>query len=301
MHLFSPVSAVCSSPTTLLPHFDRPTFLMCPPQFYDIRYVINPWMAGNLHRPSRDRAFVQWRALYDRLRQHADVRVLTPRAECPDMCFVAHTAVVQHGVAALSSFAHAERRPEADYLQQWLREAGFLLWTTPRETAFEGEGDAVFDETGRQLWMAHGPRTCEQSHAHVGSAWHLAVHSLQLVDPRFYHLDTCFAPLSRGRLLWFPEAFDEVSRARVEAAYPADRRLAVTEREATQFACSVINIGDTVLMGEVAGDLGDKLRAMGFDVEACCLSEFLQGGGSAKSLALRLSDSTCAPLPAALR
>ena len=313
MHLSSPVVAVgvpvvavnpsavaVSHPVALLPHFDRATYLMCPPQFYDVRYVINPWMAGNLHRPSRDRAFLQWRALYDRLRQHADVRVLTPHAECPDMCFVAHTAVVQHGVAALSSFAHAERRTEALYLQQWLEDAGFLIWKTPRETAFEGEGDAVFDETSRQLWMAHGPRTCEQSHAHVAAAWHLSAHSLQLIDPRFYHLDTCFAPLTRGRLLWFPEAFDEASRRRVEAAYPANRRLAVTEGEATQFACNVINIDDTLLMGEVAGDLALRLADMGLRVETCCLSEFLQGGGSAKSLALRLSDSTRGSAPARL-
>lgn len=293
MQISSPVVAV-AAPVALLPHFDRATYLMCPPEFYDVRYVINPWMAGNVHRPSRDRAFLQWRALYERLRQHADVRVLTPRAECPDMCFVAHTAVVQHGVAALSSFVHAERRTEVLYVQQWLEEAGFLLWRTPRETAFEGEGDAAFDEQGRHLWMAHGPRTCEQSHAHVASAWQLSAQSLQLIDPRFYHLDTCFAPLTRGRLLWFPEAFDEVSRRRIETAYPADRRLAVNESEATQFACNVINIGDTLLMGEVAGDLSFRLAGMGFDVEECCLSEFLQGGGSAKSLALRLCDSICA-------
>ena len=75
------------------------------------------------------------------------------------------------------------------------------------------------------------------------------------------------------------------------------QRLAVSEAEATQFACNVINIGDTLLMGKVAGDLRERLAGMGFDAEECCLSEFLQGGGSAKSLALRLSDSTAAASP----
>jgi hypothetical protein len=42
-----------------LPHFNRPTYLMCPPEWYDVDYVINPWMAGNLHQPSRDTAFMQ--------------------------------------------------------------------------------------------------------------------------------------------------------------------------------------------------------------------------------------------------
>ena len=46
-----------------LPHFNRPTYLMCPPEWYDVDYVINPWMAGNLHRSSRDTAFMQWKNL----------------------------------------------------------------------------------------------------------------------------------------------------------------------------------------------------------------------------------------------
>ncbi len=266
---------------------------MCPPQFYDVRYVINPWMAGNLHRPSRDHAFMQWRTLYEHLHAHADIRILAAHPECPDMTFVAHAAVVQHGVAALSSFAHAERRAEKAHLERWLADAGFLLWDTPRETPFEGEGDAVFNETGQLLWMAQGPRTCAQSQAHVASAWHVPVHALQLIDPRFYHLDTCFAPLSDGYLLWFPEAFDEDSIDRIERIYPADRRLAVTETEATQFACNVVNVGDVILMPEVASDLPRRLAERGFTVEQICLSEFLQGGGAAKSLTLRLSDSAC--------
>ena len=29
----------------------RPTYLMCPPKLYDVNYVINPWMAGNITPP----------------------------------------------------------------------------------------------------------------------------------------------------------------------------------------------------------------------------------------------------------
>ena len=63
---------------------------------------------------------------------------------------------------------------------------------------FEGEGDALFDANGGRLWAAHGVRTCKISHRHVADAWHTPVTSLHLVDPRFYHLDLCFAPLERG-------------------------------------------------------------------------------------------------------
>ncbi len=278
-----------------LPHFDRPTYLMCPPQWYDVDYVINPWMAGNLHRPSRDRAFSQWRQLFEGLRPYADIRVLHAERGCPDMTFIAHTALLQHGIAAISSFAHTQRQPEEGHLRRWLEESGFLIWETPRETAFEGEGDAIFEETGHTLWAAHGVRTCERSHQHLAAAWHVSVQSLHLIDPRFYHLDTCFTPLHGGFVLYYPAAFDEISRARIEAAYSAERRLLVTENEATQFACSVLNLGREVFMGEVRGSIAQRLSAAGFNVHSFPMSEFLHGGGSVRSLALRLSDSTLHP------
>jgi N-dimethylarginine dimethylaminohydrolase len=283
----APSSASTLTPT---PHFDRPTYLMCPPEWYDINYVINPWMAGNLHQPSRDTAFAQWRALYDQLRRIADVRLIHARPGSPDMVFIAHCGLVLHGVAAVSSFAHPQRQTEEPHLRRWLQDAGFLIWNTVRETSFEGEGDAFFDANGKHLWAAHGLRTCRQCHRHLADAWHTPVTSLHLIDPRFYHLDLCFAPLSNGHLLYFPEAFDAASLARIEAAYTPENRIAVTEAEATQFACNVINIGKDIIMGAVASDLPSRLTAQDYNVTELQLSEFQRGGGSAKSLALRLSD-----------
>lgn len=287
--------STASSPVSTfapLPHFDKPTYLMCPPEWYDVNYVINPWMAGNLHHPARDVVFAQWKNLYQQLQRIADVRLLPARKGSPDMVFVAHAAVVQHGVAAISSFAHKQREPEEQHLSKWLQDAGFLLWQTPRETSFEGEGDALFDENGGHLWAAHGVRTCRQSHRHVADAWHVGVTSLHLVDPRFFHLDMCFAPLGLGHVIYFAEAFDAGSLKKIEAAYPAEKRIVVTESEATQFACNVINVGDRIIMGKVDSGLAQRLRTLGYDVAEVDLSEFQQSGGSAKALALRLSDSS---------
>lgn len=283
--------AVTSTALSSLPHFDKPTYLMCPPQWYDVNYVINPWMAGNLHRPSRDTAFAQWKNLYHQLQRFGDIRLIHGQAGSPDMVFVGHAALVQHGIAALSSFAHPQRQTEEPHFRRWFQSAGFLVWETPRETAFEGEGDALFDATGEHLWAAHGLRTCRQSHRHVADAWHTRVTSLHLVDPRFYHLDTCFAPLSGGHLLYFPEAFDAPSREKIEAAYAPEKRIAVTEAEATHFACNVINVGRNILMSPVRGNLASRIAECGYEVTEVELSEFLRGGGSAKALVLRLSDT----------
>jgi ornithine--oxo-acid transaminase len=263
---------------------------MCSPEWFEVHYVINPWMAGNLNRSSRDTSFTQWKGLYSALREVADVKLLHPRQGSPDMTFVAHGAVVNFGVAALSSFAHPQRQPEEQHLRTWLEDAGFLIWETPRETAFEGEGDAVFDPLGRMLWLAHGVRTCQYSHRHVADAWHADMTSLHLVDPRFYHLDTCFAPLSGGHLLYYPGAFDEASLRLIENAYPPRMRIAVDEAEAAHFGCNVLNVGRDVFMHEFQGTVARRLRTAGYRVTELPLGEFLKGGGSAKSLALRLSD-----------
>jgi len=272
------------------PLFTRPTFLMCPPEWYGVDYVLNPWMAGNVHRSSRDLAFAQWKGIHNVLRSVADVRLLHPEPHCPDMVFVGHAALVHHGVAAVSSFSLPERRAESTYLRRWLASQGFLLWETPRETAFEGEGDLCFDDTGRRLWAAHGVRTCKASHRHVADAWHLPVTSLHLNDPRFYHLDTCFTPLHGGFLLYYPGAFDVASLALIEQAYPAEKRIPVTEADATRMACCALNLGRTVFTGEIGRELAGRLFDAGFDVVQLELSEFIKSGGGAKSLALRLSD-----------
>ncbi len=263
---------------------------MCPPEWYDVDYVINPWMAGNLHQPSRDTAFMQWKNLYQQLLRVADVRLLHAQKGAPDMVFVAHAALVHHGLAAVSSFAHPQRQTEESHLRRWFQEAGFLVWDTPRETSFEGEGDVMFDGNGGHLWAAHGVRTCRHSHRHLADAWHTRVTSLHLVDPRFYHLDLCFAPLDEGYVMYFPEAFDAESLEKIEASYGAEKRIAVNELEATQFACNVINVGRNILMSAVGSDLGKRLAERGFAVAELELGEFLRGGGGAKSLALRLSD-----------
>jgi ornithine--oxo-acid transaminase len=272
------------------PNLSRPTFLMCPPQWYGVDYVINPWMAGNLHRSSRDAAFSQWKTLYNALRTVADVRLLHPEEGAPDMVFLAHGAIVHGGVAALASFSHAQRRKETGHLRRWLSEHGFLLWDTPRETAFEGEGDMVFSADGKSLWAAHGSRTCRSSHRHVADAWHVPVHSLHLVDPRFYHLDTCFAPLTDGTLLYFPDAFDAGSLAQIKTAFAPEKRIAVSEEDAIRLACCPLNVGKHLFTGNISDRLTAELEARGFAVKRLALEEFLKGGGGAKSLALRLSD-----------
>ena len=279
-----------SSQPAATPHFTKPTFLMCPPTYYDVNYVINPWMAGNLHRSSQANAASQWKGLHDAICQVADVELVEPQPGVPDMVFTAGAALVLHGVAVLSSFFHRERRNEERYFREWLLQHGFLVMDTRRETPFEGEGDALFEAEGSRLWAGHGQRSCDCSHRALEENWGKPVVALRMVDPRFYSLHTCFCPLTGGYVMYYPEAFDRESIKKIEAHYPARKRIVVSEEDAVHFACGALNIGRRVIMHDATPRIAAELRHRGFEVVELPLSEFVLGGGTARAMTLRLSD-----------
>ena len=261
---------------------------MCPPTLYDVDYVINPWMAGNVHHASRERAAEQWQALHAAVSGVADAELVEPQPGSPDMVFTANAGLERDGVVVLSSFFHPERQGEEPHFRRWFEEAGLRVLHLPRETPFEGEGDALFSCDGSRLWVGYGPRTSLASHALLRDVWAAEVASLHLTDPRFYHLDTCFAPLQGGFVLYYPGAFDAASLAAIEAFYPPSRRIPVEEEDAARFACNAVNVGRTVILNRVSERLSTALTERGFEVVQLDLSEFLKAGGAAKCLVMRL-------------
>ncbi|MGO9436099.1 MAG: dimethylarginine dimethylaminohydrolase family protein [Terracidiphilus sp.] len=272
------------------PSPDKPTFLMCPPTLYDVNYVINPWMAGNINRSSRQRATDQWRVLHNAVAKNADVLLVEPQPGSPDMVFTANAGLVFDGTVALSSFYHPERQGEERHFRRWFQESGFAICDVPRRTPFEGEGDGLFEADGSRLWAGHGPRTNENSLRQLTNLWNIEVVPLRLVDPRFYHLDTCFCPLSNGEVMYYPAAFDPESQKRVQDRYPKAKRICVSEADALGFACNAINIGRNILLNRISTDLSTELQSLGYQVIEIELTEFLKAGGAAKCLVLRLSE-----------
>lgn len=265
------------------------TYLMCPPRLYDVNYVINPWMAGNVHASSRERATEQWQRLYEAVSDIAEVALVDPQPGSPDMVFTANAGLERNGIVALSSFCHPERQGEERHFRRWFLNAGYTVIDIPRSTPFEGEGDALFATDGSRLWAGYGPRTAASSHRALSKAWNIEVTPLHLIDPRFYHLDTCFASLEGGYAMYYPAAFDRASRERIEAFYSADKRIVVTEPDAVRFACNAINVSGTIILNEVGRELSSELRARSFHVVQVQLSEFLKAGGAAKCLVMKLS------------
>ncbi|MEO0755413.1 MAG: TIGR00300 family protein [Cyanobacteria bacterium J06648_16] len=265
-------------------------FLMCAPTHYDVDYVINPWMEGNVHRSSKERAQAQWQGLHEIIAAHAQVDLVTPEPGWPDMVFTANAGLILGDQVVLSRFLYPERQGEEPFFKAWFEQQGHTVHELPQDLPFEGAGDALLDREGRVLWAGYGFRTELDTHAYVSKWLDIDVISLRLMDERFYHLDTCFCPLSNGYLLYYPAAFDAYSNRLIEMRVPPHKRIAVAEEDAVNFACNAVNINQLVIMNQASETLRQQLAEVGFTVKETPLTEFLKAGGASKCLTLRVTE-----------
>ncbi len=265
-------------------------FLMCAPDHYDVDYVINPWMEGNIHKSSRDRAVEQWEKLHYVLKDHAIVDLVKPQLGVPDMVFTANAGLVLGDNVVLSRFFHKERQGEEPFFKEWFESQGYTVYELPKDLPFEGAGDALLDREGRWLWAGYGFRSELDSHPYLAKWLDIEVLSLRLMDERFYHLDTCFCPLAGGYLLYYPPAFDSFSNRLIEMRVPEAKRIAIDEADAVNFACNTVNVENIVVMNKASESLKQRLNDAGFEVIETPLTEFLKAGGAAKCLTLRVTE-----------
>jgi len=258
--------------------------LMCDPEYFGIEYEINPWMHVAVS-VEHERAVRQWNALYETyLRLGVEVVLSTPVKGLPDMVFTANAAVLWRGRAVLSSFKFPERQGEEAHWRSALEGLGFEVCELPRAVAFEGAGDALF--VGDRLFCGFGFRTDREAHALVGRLLGVEVVTLELADPRFYHLDTCFCPLDERTVIYAPEALTDESVRRVRESVSV--AIEVPIDVAAGFACNAIALGTCVVSSIASLRLEHPLRDAGFSVLGFEMSEFMKSGGGVRCLSLPL-------------
>jgi N-dimethylarginine dimethylaminohydrolase len=267
-----------------------PRILMCPPDYYGIEYEINAWM--NRARPAdSDLAREQWRNLKATLEfAGATIELLAPQPGLPDLVFTANAAIVYRDLAVPAHFRHAERQGEQPHFEAWLSSHGFRIEHVPAEVYFEGAGDALF--CGDTLFAGYRMRSDARGHQRIGEMLGCRVIPLELVDPYYYHLDTCFCPLKPGVAIYFPGAFDDYGRQVLRELVP--ELIEVEESEARRFACNAVVVGETVVTNTGCDQLHAELTRRGFTPRETPLDEFVKAGGSAKCLTLRLDGEEAA-------
>lgn len=258
-------------------------YLMCAPEHFEVSYAINPWMDPTA-TVDRALALSQWDALRRTyLGLGHQVETIAPVPGLPDMVFAANGGLVVEGRALGARFTFPERAAEGPAYLSWLAAAGLDAAVEPVHVN-EGEGD--FLVVGDLVLAGTGFRTHPGAHAEVQEHFGVPVVSLQLVDPRYYHLDTALAVLDDTTVAYYPGAFSAGSLAVLRRLFP-DAILASAE-DAAVLGLNAVSDGRHVVLPAVATDLAGQLADRGFVPVGVDLSELLKAGGGAKCCTLEL-------------
>ena len=282
-------AAAGPSPRIDVPRAARPRhYLMCTPSHFEVAYSINPWM--DLDTPvDVERACLQWEVLrntYLSLGHRVDL--IDPLPGQPDMVFAANGGLVIGGRAYGARFRFAERSAEGGAYAAWLTTHGYQV-TEPTRTN-EGEGD--FLALGTMILAGTGFRTSLDAHIEAADALDRPVVSLELVDPRFYHLDVAIAVLDDGNgetpadIAYYPGAFSPHSRRTLRDLFPD--AILCSEDDARVLGLNAVSDGHHVVLPSAAKGLAEAVRRRGYTPVPVDLSEFMKSGGSVKCCTMEL-------------
>ncbi|RMF79832.1 MAG: amidinotransferase [Nitrospirae bacterium] len=261
--------------------------LMCPPVHYGIEYEINAWM--DLDRPAdRAEAWRQWRRLRQAVADLPGVEVveIAPVAGLPDMVFTANGGLHVDRRVVVGTFRHPERRGETPHFARWFEAHGYEPVLPPEGLFLEGAGDVVRTARG---WIAGYPqRSSASAHRWLARLLGEEVLSVELVDPRYYHLDTCLVVLGPESAACAPAAFDTYGLRVLRAAFPD--LIEVEPEEGARFACNLVAWAGHAVLPAGCPRLAAALAERGWTTTEVPMGEFIKAGGAARCLCLTLPE-----------
>lgn len=257
-------------------------YVMTPPRFFAVDYAINPWM-DTTNPVDRSAALAQWQHLHDvYLELGHSVDLVDPVPGLPDMVYAANGGLIIDGTAVVACFKYIQRQQESVAYGDWLQSRGFK--PVRAQHVNEGQGDLL--PIGDIILAGHGFRTSLRAHSEVAGIFDRRVISLELVDPRFYHLDTALTVLDDATVAYYPPAFSYVSRAHLETLFPD--AITVDSADAYAFGLNAVSDGRHVVLPAAAAGFAQQLRDAGFEPIGVDMPELLKGGGSVKCCTLEI-------------
>ncbi|WNG93824.1 dimethylargininase [Mycobacterium sp. ITM-2016-00318] len=257
-------------------------YAMTPPTFFAVEYAINPWMDTSTPVDTH-LVMNQWENLRQTYKEMGHtVEEVEPVAGLPDMVYAANGGLLVNGKAVVANFAYPERAGEAAAYAEWMIRHGF----DPVETRYVNEGQGDLLVAGSIVLAGYGFRTDSRAHAEVAAAVGMPLASLELVDPRFYHLDTALAVLDDTTIAYYPPAFSNESRRRLLELFPD--AIEVATADAFVLGLNAVSDGLHVVHPAAATGFAGQLSDAGFISIGVDLSELLKGGGSIKCCTLEV-------------
>jgi N-dimethylarginine dimethylaminohydrolase len=257
-------------------------YAMTAPTFFAVEYSINPWMDTSTAVDTHV-AMNQWETLRQTYKELGHtVELVEPVAGLPDMVYAANAGLLVNGKAVVARFAYPQRAGESVAYAEWMVRHGF----DPAETRHVNEGQGDLLVVGSIVLAGYGFRTERQAHAEIAALVGMPVVSLELVDPRFYHLDTALAVLDDTTIAYYPQAFSDEARAQLLELFPD--AIEVASADADVLGLNAVSDGLNVVLPAAATGFAKQLREAGFLPVGVDLSELLKGGGSVKCCTLEV-------------
>lgn len=273
------------------------TILMCEPNSFAVNYDINPWMSSSIGKVDKNMAYQQWKDLSQKIKGlgHRVVVMHNQPEELPDLVFTANAALTINNHALIASFACVERQAESAIYSEYISGLGLKVdnYFVHNDIYFEGAGDALLEKNKNILVLGYGFRTNKLAKEYV-QEWLKMVSSntklmqVELINPNYYHLDTCFCPLDNGYVLYYPGAFSEKSNNELKDVFQ-NKLIAVSEEDASFFACNAVSLNNYLILNKASAGLQKKLNSLDITVVETPLNQYMLSGGSAKCLTLELS------------
>ena len=262
--------------------------LLVNPEYFDVKYVINPHMEGHIGDIDKKLAMDEWirlRKAYEDMGFY--VHEVPGHPDYPDMVFCANQSlpnITESGEkqVVMSVMNAKERKGEVPIIEEVYRHSSyhFVYLDEHKFKSFEGMGDAIWHFKKRLIWGGYGYRTSKDVYDLISETFSTPVIALELIDPKFYHLDTCFCVLNEETVLIYPPAFTDDGLKKIRAIFPMV--IEANQHEAEHlFACNATcPDGKNVLIQEGCTNVNKALNEAGFSVHEFNTAEYLKSGGS---------------------
>lgn len=256
---------------------------MCPPDHFSIKYEINPWMhVENKVNPLKaNEEFLNLKSIYQSLR--VDVIEIPQDKDLPDMVYAANFGFPKNNFFIKSNFKFNERKKESQLSQIYFEKLGFKIKGLPENIKFEGQGDLLTN--GKNYFFGWGKRSDFSAKKYLSKFFDSKIIDFKLIDPFYYHLDTCFAPIGEKTAVINPDAFEEKDLDRINKLFP--NVISVSKNDNKIFACNLVVVGKTIVIGKgISKKLKEDFKKSGYTTIETSTYEFIKGGGSVKCLTL---------------
>lgn len=201
----------------------------------------------------------------------------------PDMVYAANFGFPQDNIFIKANFMFDERKGEAELAKQYFQNLGFKIKELPENVAWEGQGD--FLKVGDKYFLGWGKRSDFEAKKHLASILDGDIIDLKLIDPYYYHIDTCFLPLTKDTVAINQYSFEKEDLEKIKQHFK--HIIYVGKNDNAHLACNAVVIGQTIVVARgISQQLKDDFKQAGFDTREVAMDEYRKGGGSVKCLTL---------------